>query len=325
MSCVKNGKRMGTRALRKVFQFPKKISRRKAGEIAESQLAFLMNLPTVIVLAIFIAYPLFYALFLSFHNVKIINLRRGGAPFTGIDNYVYLFTDPIFLATLKNSFIFLIMSVSGQLMLGFIIALAMYQEGIRLSHVTRVLLLVPWAVPPMVNGLLWRFIYHSDYGYLNGVLIQLGFIDKGLLWLGDDKLVLPSIAFAYVWRTTPFAALLYHTALQQIPEELMEAADVDGAGGWYKLTRIIIPLLMPVTVILLILRTTFTFETFDEVYSMTKGGPGSSSWIAAWYTYSVTFKNYLFGLGAASSYVFGLIVGILAIIYVMFLYRRYTY
>ena len=197
------------------------------------------------------------------------------------------------------------------------------EERVWLSRVTRVLILVPWAVPPIVNGLLWSFILNAQYGYLNRVLSALGLIDGYVNWLGNPALAMAAVIAAYVWRTTPFNILLYHAALQGIPRELYEAAEVDGASGWSAFWSLTLPLLRPILAVTLVLRTTFAFMVFDEILAITQGGPGNDTWVAAWYTYKMSFQPpFNIGLGAASAWGLTLIIGAVALLYVRFVYRR---
>jgi ABC-type sugar transport system permease subunit len=194
---------------------------------------------------------------------------------------------------------------------------------VALSRVTRVLLLVPWGVPPVVNGLLWSFVFNAQYGYLNRALLALGLIREPVNWLGDPSLAMGAVITAYVWRTTPFNILLYHAGLRGIPRDCYEAAAVDGASGWRRFWHISLPLLRPIIAVTLILRTTFAFMVFDEIFAITQGGPGNATWVAAWYTYRMAFQPpFNIGLGSASAWVMALILGVAALAYARLVGRR---
>jgi ABC-type sugar transport system permease subunit len=204
--------------------------------------------------------------------------------------------------------------------------LTISDERVWISRVTRVLILIPWAVPPVVNGLLWSFITNAQYGYLNRALYKLGLITDYVNWLGEPRLAMAVVIAAYVWRTTPFNILLYHAALQGIPAEVYEAAAVDGASPWQSLWRLTLPLLRPIVAVTLILRTTFSFTVFDEILAITQGGPGNDTWVAAWYTYRTAFQPpFNIGLGAASAWVLAVMIGLAALAYVRLVYRRLEY
>ena len=192
-------------------------------ELSPGQLSLALNTPSVLCLLLILAYPIFYAGYLSFHEVSIRQLRRGEFPFIGWDNFQRLFNDDIFWLSLSHTFVFVAVSVILEVLIALAIALIINNRQVWLSRVTQFLILIPWAVPPVVNGLLWSFIFNTQYGYLNRALYNLGFIEDYVNWLGDPDFALYAVIIAYVWRTTPFNILLYHAALQGIPQHLYEA------------------------------------------------------------------------------------------------------
>jgi len=294
-------------------------------ELSPRKLALLMNAPSLLMLALVLAYPIYYAAHLSFHKVGIGQLRRGDFPFIGFDNYVRLFEDPLFTLALTNTFVFTAITVTAEIVLAIGFALLINQQGIWTSRVTRVLILLPYAIPPIANGLIWSFMYSFQFGFLNRILFSLGVIDEPINWAGDPDTALYAITVPYIWRTLPFAILLVHAALQGINRELYEAAAVDGASAWQRFWHVTLPLLRPIIVVILVLRTSFAFAVFEEVLAITQGGPGDATWVAAWYSYKVSFAPpFNIGMGAASAYVLALIVAMLAIVYVRFIYRRIT-
>jgi ABC-type sugar transport system permease subunit len=244
-------------------------------------------------------------------------------PWVGLGNFARLVDDGVFWLSLWHTVVFVVVSVVLEVGLALGIALVIDDERVWISRVTRTLILLPWAVPPIVNGLLWSFIFNAQFGYLNRTLAALGLIDGYVNWLGASGFAMAAVIVAYVWRTTPFNILLYHAALQGIPGELYEAADVDGASAWQRFWGVTLPLLLPVITVSLILRTTFAFMVFDEILAITQGGPGNDTWVAAWYTYRMSFQPpFNLGLGAASAFVLALIVGAISLVYVRVLYRR---
>lgn len=292
-------------------------------ELPEGWLAFFMNVPSIVILAAVLAYPIYYAGYLSVHRVGIGQLRRGVFPFHGFQNYSDLFADPLFWLALKNTFIFTFIVVTAEVAVAIAIGLLLMQTSVRLSRVTRVLLLLPYAIPPIANGLIWSFIYNFKFGFLNRVLLTTGLVSEPVDWIGHPNTALFAVAVAYIWRTLPFAILLIYAALQGINREYYEAAAVDGAGAWRRFRHVTLPMLRPIIVVVLILRTSFAFSVFEEVLAITQGGPGDATWVAAWYGYKASFAPpFNIGLGSASAYVMALIVGFLAVAYVKFFYRR---
>jgi ABC-type sugar transport system permease subunit len=299
---------------------------RRAGEAPAGRLALILNLPTLVALASVLAYPIAFAGYLSFHEVSIRQLRSGEFPFVGSANFVRLFQDEVFWLSLRHTLVFVAATVTLEVAIGLAVALTISDERVWISRVTRVLILIPWAVPPVVNGLLWSFIANAQYGYLNRALHKLGLIADYVNWLGEPRLAMAVVITAYVWRTTPFNILLYHAALQGIPAEVYEAAAVDGASAWQSLWRLTLPLLRPIVAVTLILRTTFSFTVFDEILAITQGGPGNDTWVAAWYTYRTAFQPpFNIGLGAASAWVLAVLIGLAALAYVRLVYRRLEY
>jgi multiple sugar transport system permease protein len=292
-------------------------------ELSPQALGVAMNIPTLVTLALVIAYPIYYAAYLSFHKVSLAELRRGIFPFVGLANYTRIFNDSLFLLALKNTLIFTAFSVTLELVLAIAIALLIDQTSVWTGRITKFLILVPYAVPPIAGGLIWSFIYSFEYGFLNRILFTTGLSATAVNWTGDPATALFAVAVPYIWRTLPFAILLVHAALQGINHELYEAASVDGAGAIQRFWHITLPLLRPIIVVILVLRTSFAFAVFDEVLAITQGGPGDATWVAAWYSYKRGFSPpFDIGVGAASAYVLALIVGMFAIAYVGLIYRR---
>jgi len=282
-----------------------------------------MNLPTLITLALVLAYPIFYAAYLSFHRVALADLRRGVFPFVGFGNYRRIFADPVFLLSLKNTMLFATVSVTAEILLALAIALLISERSVWTGRITRVLILLPYAVPPIANGQIWAFLYNFNFGFLNRLLFALGVIDAPVDWVGDPRTALFVLTIPYIWRTLPFAILLIHAALEGMAPELFEAAALDGASAWQRFRYVTLPLLRPVIVVVLVLRTSFAFTVFEEVLAITQGGPGDATWVAAWYSYRRSFAPpFDIGVGSASAYVLALITGLLALGYVKLLYRR---
>jgi len=292
-------------------------------ELPPGALSVAMNLPSLLTLGLVLAYPIYYAAYLSFHKVSLAELRRGVFPFVGLANYARIFDDRLFMLALKNTLIFTAFSVTVEIVLAIAIALLIDQKHIWTSRVTKFLILVPYAVPPIASGLIWSFIYSFEYGFLNRILFTTGLSGSAVNWAGDPATALFAVAVPYIWRTLPFAILLIHAALQGINQELYEAASVDGADAMQRFWHITLPLLRPIIVVILVLRTSFAFAVFDEVLAITQGGPGDATWVAAWYSYKKGFSPpFDIGVASAAAYVLALIVGAIAIGYVRAIYRR---
>ena len=282
-----------------------------------------LNLPTLVTLTLVLAYPIFYAAYLSFHRVVLADLRRGVFPFVGFENYRRIFADPLFLLSLKNTLLFTAVSVGAEIVLAVAIALLISERSVWTGRATRILILLPYAVPPIANGQIWAFLYSFDFGFLNRILFALGIIETPINWTGNPQTALLALTIPYIWRTLPFAVLLIHAALEGIAPEVYEAAAMDGATAWQRFWYVTLPLLRPIIVVILVLRTSFAFTVFEEVLAITQGGPGDATWVAAWYSYRRSFAPpFDIGIGSASAYVLALVIGLLAVGYVKLIYRR---
>jgi ABC-type sugar transport system permease subunit len=183
----------------------------------------------------------------------------------------------------------------------------------------RSIMVLPWALPTIVNGTMWRWIFNPDYGALNALLTQMHILSHYRSWLGSPSLALNMVVLADVWKNTPLAAFLVLAGLQTILRELFEAARVDGAGPIRTFFRITLPLLRPTILIILVVRTIEAFKVFDIIYVMTRGGPANGTQTVAYYAYLQAFSNQLFGYGAALAYMMALFILGIALVYIRLL------
>jgi ABC-type sugar transport system permease subunit len=281
---------------------------------SDARLARWLVSPALVVIALVAIFPLGWTLWESLHRHDL-RLPWRGQPFVGLGNYVRIIHDPRFWGALGHTALFTVVSVALELVLGLIFALAM-NRAFRGRGLVRVAVLVPWAIPTVVAALLWRFLFDSQAGIANALLMQTGVIDKPIVWFVHAATAWVPVILADVWKTTPFVALLLLAGLQNIDSALYEAAAVDGAGAWRQLTRITIPLLKPAILLVLIFRTLDAFRVFDLIYVLTGGGPGTSTEPIALYAFNALLQNLQFGYGAAISVVIFLITFGLALIYI---------
>jgi ABC-type sugar transport system permease subunit len=211
--------------------------------------------------------------------------------------------------------------------LGVLIAL-MLDRSFRGRGVARMLALLPWAIPAIVNGIMWKWILNPRYGALNGLLLQLGLIrtpDDYVIWLGSPALALLMVVLADVWKETPFVMLLILAALQTVPKDLYAAARVDGAGPVRILFRITLPLISPTLFVAIALRTIWALKSFDLIYTLTAGGPSNGTTVIGYYTYVQSFVSLDLGRGAAAAYLLTFAIMGLVLVYQRLLYRRVDY
>jgi len=268
-------------------------------------------LPALSVIGLVAVFPVFYVFYLSLHKkVLAFNIST----FTGLDNYIYLLGDSRFWNALKNTAYFTGVSVALELMLGLSVAVLL-NRAFKGKGFMRAVVLIPWAVPTVVSAKMWEWIYNTDFGILNYIL------GTDVNWLGSTFWAINAAIFMDVWKTTPFVALLLIAGLQVIPTDLYSAAKVDGAGNWYIFTRITLPLLMPVILIVLVFRTLDAFRVFDAVYVLTGGGPANTTETLSIYAYKVLFQLLQFGYGSTLSVIVFLCVGLISVFYAGLLSR----
>jgi multiple sugar transport system permease protein len=265
--------------------------------------------PAILLLLLVTVYPVFYVFYLSLHRkLLIFDISK----FVGLENYQFLFHDDRFWNAFENTVYFTAVSVSLELVLGLSIALLL-QRSFRLKGLVRALVLIPWAIPTVVSARMWEWMYNTDFGIINYI------IGSKINWLGNPFLALNAAVFMDVWKTTPFVAILLMAGLQVIPQELYQAAKIDGAGKWATFKTITLPLLKPVILVVLLFRTLDAFRIFDAIYVLTGGGPANATETLSIYAYKVLFQTLQFGYGSALSAVVFLCIGCISILYIKLL------
>jgi len=186
----------------------------------------------------------------------------------------------------------------------------------------RAIVLIPWAIPAVVNGIMWKWILDSSYGILNAILVALGVTDQYIPFLAQPESAFGFAVIANTWKRVPFAIILLLAAIQTIPVEMYEAATVDGASAWTKLWRITLPMISSTIMVVLIFQTMITLRVFDLIYVLTSGGPGDATEVIGWMMYKEAFQFVAVGRGAALGYIIAAITFVLALVYYRLLYRR---
>ena len=237
------------------------------------------------------------------------------------ENYVKLLSDELFWNSLKVTFIFVVSTVFLHHVIGMIVALALNAE-IRAKRFFRLIAILPWTVPDVISGLIWRFMYNPTSGIINNLLIRSGITERYIEWLASPNLVLPSIIFADVWRGYPFVMIILLAGLQAIPREQYEAARVDGASRIQEFIHITVPNLLRIIVIALALDTIWQFRRFGLIYNMTLGGPGHTSEILSLYIYKHYFKYFNFEYASAMAVVMAVIMIIISYPYIRMITRK---
>ncbi len=227
--------------------------------------------------------------------------------FIGLANYVHLVHDPVFWLSLWNSFVWVFGSVVLQFIAGFAAALLLHQAFLGRA-VVRTVALLPWIIPGVVVGLIWEWLYQPNYGVINDLLIKAGWLHDRIAWLSTPDLAMAAVVFTNVWRGIPFFAIMLLAGLQAIPEELYEAARIDGAGVVDRFWFVTLPLMRPIIVVATATRIIWTFNYADLIFVMTSGGPANATQITSTYTLLQAYSNLDFGYAAALSVVLLLIM-----------------
>ncbi len=283
-------------------------------DLSETKLAALLLAPAAILLVLIVVYPVGRLIWTSFFNLSLTSGMP--ASFAGFENYGLLLKDPIFWQTTKNTLLITVVTVPGALLLGIALAL-MANLPFERKWPVRLSLLIPWALPLSFAGLIFAWFFHSEYGVVNDVLRRFGL--KGIIWFNSEEWAMTAICLTIIWKTSSFMALIILAGLQTIPRSLYEAADVDGAGRVRQFFEITLPLLKPSIIIALIFRTITALQTFDIPYTMTRGGPGSSTATLAMYIHQNTVDFLDLGYGSALAVVMFLLSMAVTMVYLRFI------
>jgi multiple sugar transport system permease protein len=276
-------------------------------------------MPAVMVLLVFVAAPITQSIVLSFYRI-IIGLPQLSPPFIGLDNYRDLFLDPVARHSFLVTLIFVSTTTSFELILGLLLALLIHRRFPGRGSL-RACVLIPWAIPTVVAAQMWRFLFNDAYGMINYALFGDG-VAHYVPWLAQSSTALLAIILADIWKTSSFAALLILAGLQMIPEDLYQAAKVDGAGSWSRFRYVTLPLIRPAILVALLFRTIDAFRVFDLAFVMTQGGPADATNVLQLYGYKKLFVEGWMGYGSAISVTVFIVVLVLAVMYVRIAGRR---
>ena len=273
---------------------------------------WLFLLPVLVVLLLLFGYPLINSILMAFQNYKLT--APNDIYFNGFENFKKLFGDPDGLMILKNSIIYVVISVAGQFLLGLTLALALKKQ-FKGRGLYQSIVFLPWAFSGFVVGLIFRWSFNGEYGVVNNLLMKLGIIDNNIAWLGTPGYSLAVVIIAMIWMGIPFFAIMILAALQSIPADVYEAADVDGCGTVRQFFQITLPYIKPTLITTVLLRTIWIFNSLDLVVIITDGGPANSSQTLPAYMYSKAFGSYDFGFAAALGVMLMIILGLYALIF----------
>jgi ABC-type sugar transport system permease subunit len=281
--------------------------------------AAILILPVFSVLALVAIFPIGYSFYTSLYDINLTRPLRH--PFVGFGNYAAIFTDPVFWTAVWRTTLYTLVTVVATTLLAVGVALLL-NEAFPARRVLSVLILLPWATPSVVNGLMWKWIYDPNYGLLNAALVQVGLTERYKIWLGDPDKTLFMIANAAVWKQMPLAAILLLVTMKAIPADLYRAASSDGANVLHRFWHVTLPALKPGLMLVLVYETMISIRHLDLFLIMTQGGPGDASYVLSWQIYVETFRSLRFGTGAALAYVLAMGTFGLAYLFIRTLGRK---
>ncbi len=283
-------------------------TRRPGARWLDRHLGAVLVAPALLILSLFAFYPVVGSIWLSLHRV-VLSLPATGEPFVGLENYVELAASPVFWHSLATTAAFVSISTALELVLGLILALALH-ASYRGRGLVRAAVLIPWAVPTVVASQMWRYLLNDRFGPFSYYLFG------GAPVLADPAGALAAVVAADVWKTSAFAALIILAGLQTIPDDLHEAAAVDGAGPVRSFVAVTLPLLKPAILVALVFRTVDAFRVFDLVFVMTQGGPANATNVLQYLGYKKMFAEGMMGMGAAVSTVIFGVTFLISLLYV---------
>jgi multiple sugar transport system permease protein len=298
-----------------VARLPRPLSVLRARAVSQPPLlVFFLVLPVVYLLAL-VGFPVAYNLLMSVQEVNLGNLAELWRPFVGFENYADALADPTFRKVFRNSVVFVVVNVIGQVGLGTFAAVC-FASRFPGAEFLRGLLLAAWILPALVVGTLWKWMFATQYGVVNFVLTLLGIVRTPVHWLSDPAMSMTALNIAHVWFGLPFSMILIAAALTNIPDELYEAAELDGAGPVRRCWHITMPSIAPALLAVACLVLIASLRAFDVIFALTQGGPIDSTNVLPLLSYQASFQEFSFGRGAAIGSFAFVIVFTVALVYV---------
>ncbi len=279
-----------------------------------SRFDYLYVLPAIVVMLVVIAYPIYYTVDLSFFKTPP-GLQLKDKSFVGVDNYTAILTSEVFWRVTLNTVIWTLASTAIAFVLGFALALALHREFFG-RGLLRAIFIVPWVISAVAASYIWKWIYHSDFGIIGAVLMQMGLVSRPPNFIDSVNTVLPSLIVVNIWREFPFAMIMMMAGLQTVPDQLLRAAQVDGASAWQRFWHVTVPHLRGVSTVTILLLAVANFNSFIIPWIMTGGGPSNASHIWITHIYELAFGRQRWGVAAAYSVLLFIILMTLGYFYV---------
>ncbi len=297
---------------------PANSSRRKTapatGDRGEARFGWSMTVPTLLVMAIVIAFPLAFAAWVAVHDY---DLTEGGiGAFVGLQNFARTIGDDLFAVAARNTLVYSVSAVAIELVVALGLSLLLNQQGLRFRNVYLAILLIPLLVSPVAVGLIWRLLLHPDLGAVNWLLTGIGLQPQE--WLAGQATAMPTVVGVDVWHETSLMIVVILAGLTALPRDPIEAAQVDGASRWQVFRTVTLPLLAPVLLVAVLIRLIAAMKTYDLIYVLTRGGPGSATETISYSIWKAAFTTLEMGRAAAGSFLLLAAILVLTVLLVRF-------
>jgi multiple sugar transport system permease protein len=283
----------------------------------QASLGIILMLPGALLLIVFMAYPFFLGIWLSMSDSMIGRIGH----FIGLRNFIDLLDDSIFLQTTRNTFTYALVTVPFKAVLGLGLALAL-NNRMRFSNPIRAAVMMPWIVPTALSTLGWFLIFDPVFSPISWLLKRMGVIHSNINFLGDPGLAISMLCLVNIWRGMPFFGITILAGLQAVPQELHEAAAIDGANAWHRFRHVTIPAIKGIVLIASLLSIIWTFADFQLIYILTKGGPANQTHIFGTYAYQIGLSATQIGMGAAIALYMFPILAVFAMLLLIYLRKE---
>lgn len=271
----------------------------------ESKFGLLLTLPTIFLVLVFLALPITYAFFMSLNQIELT--ISPDWDFVGLENYTGLLNDKRVLDTVPRTLYFAGLNVIVTTLMSLCLALIL-NEQFKGRNWIRVFILLPWAVAPVVSGVMWRYMFHQSYGLINALLTSLGIIDKYVVWFDNPTVALSIASFATAWKALPFSTLIMLASMQGISESLFRASKMDGANIFHRFRYVTLPHLRPTLIFVVVLQIISSLQAFDVIFTLTRGGPGQGTVVLNYLTFVNAFERLSIGAASAMSIMLAVLI-----------------
>ncbi len=299
----------------------KLVYRTKKSLFRDKLTPYFFILPSILFLGAILGFPILYSIIISFQKYNLETLVSGKAQFIGIQNYIAVLGNPQLKSALVHSLVFTFFSILFQFTIGLGLSILL-NKSFPLNNVMRGVLLSGWQVPSVVTGTIFLWLFNLDYGLVNFLLTSLRIVNEPIAWFFQTNTAMVAVIIANIWLGIPFNVILLSAGIAGLPEDVYEAATVDGANGWQKVFYITLPLLKSTIMAVLMLGFIYTLRVFDIIWIMTKGGPGTATEVLPTLAYRLSFINFNFGQSAAVSVIILAILLIAAVLYLKSTFRE---